>query len=125
MKKALAILLVLVMALTLVACGKDLQADGVEKGFTVEVTHRDGTSKVFEYVSDQPYLGPVLLEAGLIAGKQDQYGLVISAVDGETAVYETDGAYWALFVGEEYALQGIDTTPITEGGVYKLVYTKA
>ena len=58
-------------------------------------------------------------------GNDGPYGLEITEVDGEKAVYTEDGAYWAVYVGEEYALSGIDTTPITEGGVYKLVYTLA
>ena len=44
-------------------------------------------------------------------------------VDGEDAVYEEDGAYWALYEGEEYAQQGVDATPATDGGRYGLVYT--
>ena len=48
----------------------------------------------------------------------------IHTVDGIRAVY-SEGAYWAIYEGEEYAMQGIDTTPIVDGGVYKLVYTLA
>ena len=49
----------------------------------------------------------------------------ITHVDGVQAIYNTDKAYWAVYEGEEYALQGIDTTPVVAGGIYKLVYTKA
>lgn len=95
------------------------------KSFTVTVVHADGTSKDFEYRSAEEYLGPVLQMDGLIEGEDGPYGLNITKVDGETAVYETDQAYWALYEGEAYANQGIDTTPIVDGGVYKLVYTPA
>ncbi len=93
------------------------------KSFTVTVVHADGTSKDFTYKSAEEYLGPVLEMDGLIVGEEGPYGLNITKVDGESAVYETDKAYWALYEGEGYANQGIDTTPITDGGVYKLVYT--
>ena len=92
---------------------------------TVTVVHADGSSKEFTYETDQEFVGPVLVAAGLIQGNEGPYGLEITHVDGEQAIYDTDKAYWALYEGEEYALQGIDTTPVVDGGVYKLVYTGA
>ena len=94
------------------------------KTFTVEVVHSDGSSKTFTYHTDEEYLGPVLLAEGLIAGEESQYGLTVITVDGEDAVWESDGAYWALFVGEEYGTTGVDTTPVNDGDSFKLVYTK-
>jgi len=93
------------------------------KEITVTVVHKDASEKVFTYRTDEEFLGPVILGEGLVVGENGPYGLMISAVDGETAVYETDGAYWALFVGEEYAMSGADTTPIADGDAFKLVYT--
>ncbi|MBR4863174.1 MAG: hypothetical protein IKU07_01255 [Oscillospiraceae bacterium] len=125
MKKFLALALSLVMLLTLAACGaKPAENDGAMKSFSVTVVHADGTEKVFAYESAETNVGPVLEAAGLIKGNAGPYGMEITEVDGETAIYSTDGAYWAVYVGEEYAMSGIDTTPITDGGVYKLVYTR-
>ena len=125
MKKILALALSLVMLLALAACGaKPAENDGAVKSFSVTVVHADGTEKVFEYESAETNVGPVLEAAGLIKGNAGPYGMEITEVDGETAVYNTDGAYWAVYVGEEYAMSGIDTTPITDGGVSKLVYTR-
>ncbi len=131
MKKWFAILLAVVMLLSLCACGtKDTQettgqAADTMKTFTVTVVYADGSSKDFQYESDQEFVGPVLQADGLIEGNMGPYGLEISKVDGVKAVYTEDGAYWAVYEGEEYAMQGIDTTPIVDGGVYKLVYTPA
>lgn len=93
------------------------------KTITVTVVHKDGTSKDFTYHTDEEFLGPVLLSEGLVEGEEGPYGLAISAVDGEGAVWETDKAYWALFVGEDYATTGADSTPIADGDTFKLVYT--
>lgn len=93
------------------------------KSFTVEVVHKDGSSKTFTYNSDAWYLGEVLLDEGLIQGETSQFGMYIITVDGEDAIYEKDNSYWALYEGEEYAQQGIDKTPITDGGKFSLVYT--
>lgn len=93
------------------------------KAITVTVVHKDGTSKDFTYQTDEEYLGPVLLTEGLVVGENGPYGLMISAVDGETADWNVDQSYWALYIGEEYATSGADTTPIADGDTFKLVYT--
>ena len=129
MKKLLAMILCAVLLLSLAACGakqEEAPATGGEKvSFTVIVVHKDGRSKTFTYETNEQYVGPVLTADGLLKGNAGPYGLEITEVDGEKAVYSEDGAYWAVYEGEEYALQGIDTTPVKEGQVYKLVWTAA
>ena len=93
------------------------------KSFTVTVVHKDGTRKEFFYTSDKEYLGAALQETGLLEGEEGPYGLMISTVDGELADWNVDQGYWALYIGEEYATTGIDTTPIHNGDVFSLEYT--
>lgn len=93
------------------------------KAFTVEVVHADGSSKTFTYRTDAEYLGEVLLAEGLLKGEEGPYGLTIHEVDGERAVWEENGAYWAIYVNGEYGSNGVDTTPIHDGDVFKLEYT--
>ena len=93
------------------------------KTITVTVVHRDGSEKVFTYHTAEEFLGPVILGEGLVEGEEGPYGLMINAVDGETASWDANQSYWALFVGEEYATSGADTTPIYDGDAFKLVYT--
>lgn len=120
---AAAVLVVVMAAMAaLYAFTRPAAAEGA-KTITVEVVHKDGTEKAFTYHTDAEYLGEVLLAEGLIAGEDSQFGLYIITVDGEDAVYEEDGAYWALYEGEEYAQQGVDATPAADGGRYGLVYT--
>ena len=94
-----------------------------EKHFTVTVVHKDGSEKEFTYDTDEEYLGTVLQAEGLIQGEQGPYGLMISTVDGELADWNVDQGYWALYIGEEYATTGIDTTPIHDGDAFTLEYT--
>lgn len=93
------------------------------KTVTVEVIHKDESARSFTYETTAEYLGELLLAEGLIQGEQGPYGLYITQVDGEQAVYETDGAYWALYQGGGYASTGVDQTPIADGDVFSLVYT--
>lgn len=99
------------------------QAEEGQKHFTVTVVHKDGTEKEFTYDTNEEYLGTVLQAEGLIEGEEGPYGLMISTVDGELADWNVDQGYWALYIGEEYAVTGIDTTPIQDGAVYSLEYT--
>ena len=56
------------------------------KTITVEVVHKDESSKTFTYHTDVEYLGEVLQSEGLVKGEQGDYGLYMTEVDGETAV---------------------------------------
>ena len=93
------------------------------KTFTVEVVHADGGSKTFTYHTDEEFLGVVLEAEGLIKGEMGPYGLTIFEVDGERAVWEENGAYWAIFINGEYGMTGVDTTPVNDGDAFKLEYT--
>ena len=116
----------------IVVSGMALGIDGIAscaaiaaggKTVAVEVVHGDGSTKTETYATDYEYLGELLLENGLIEGEDGPYGLYIKTVDGETADYSVDKAYWALFEGEDYATQGIDLTVIEDGDTFRLVYT--
>lgn len=119
---AVALVAVIAVLLGVYAATRPETAAG-SKSFTVTVVHADGTAKDFSYSTDEEYLGPVLLAEGLIEGEEGPYGLTVYTVDGEDAIWEEDGAYWALFVGEEYGTTGVDTTPVYDGSTFKLVYT--
>ena len=92
------------------------------KTITVTVIHKDKTEKTFTYHTDEEKLDKVLLAEGLIEGYTDTYGFVVEKVDGEAAIWETDSAYWSLYIGQEYATTGISTTPVYDGSDFRLVY---
>ena len=93
------------------------------KTFTVTVVHSDGTSKEFTCHTDAEKLDAALLAEGLIAGEEGPYGLTVITVDGEDAVWDTDNAYWCIWIGEEMAVTGISEIPVYDGSVFKLEYT--
>ena len=117
------ILFVLMAALALcfVSCGGD-EGTGEAVTFTLTVVGPDGTATDHEITSDAANLGDALLAEGIVEGDNGDYGLYITAVDGITADFNADGAYWSLYIGEEYAMTGVSDTPIAEGDVFKLVY---
>ena len=96
-----------------------------QKNVTVLIVYEDGTEKKLEYSTDCEYLSELLLEKELVTGYESQeYGFTIESVDGITLDWAVDGAYWALYEGEEYATTSAAGIVLTEGGVYKLVYEK-
>ena len=46
--------------------------------------------------------------------------MYIKSVLGQVLDYETDGMYWAFYVNGEYAMTGVDQTPIQPGTAYLL-----
>lgn len=92
------------------------------KTITVTVVHQNKTEKTFTYKTDADYLGDVLYAEGLIKAESIDDGM-FNIVDGEKADWNENKSYWSLYVGEEYAMQGVETTPIRDGDSFKLVYT--
>ena len=93
------------------------------KHIVVEVVHSDGSEKEFAYDTEAGYLGELLKEEGLISGTEDQYGIFVDTVDGETAVWEENGAWWSLSCNGEAAQTGVDQTVVEDGAVYTWSYT--
>ncbi len=101
------------------------QAQEGSKQVTIQIVYADGTSKSHEYKTDAEFLSQLLLEKELVTGyTSEEFGFTIESVDGITLDWSKDGAYWALYVGEEYATVSAAGIALTDGGVYKLVYEK-
>ena len=96
--------------------GKVYGAGSTEFTFTVVDTEGNETQATIK--TDKATVGEALLELGLIAGEDGDYGLYVKTVNGTTLDYDTDGKYWAFYVDGEYALTGVDSTEITAGSVY-------
>ena len=94
-----------------------------EKIITVEVVHKDGSEKSFDFQTDHEYLGAFLVEINLISGTESQFGIFVNTVDGETADYATDGSWWQLLCDGEAAQTGADSIVLEDGATYTWVYT--
>ena len=99
------------------------EAEAGTKNVTVVIVHKDGTQKELNFTTDHENLAALLLEKELVTGyESEEYGFTIESVDGVTADWAVDGAYWALYEGEEYAVTSAAGILLTDGGVYKLIY---
>lgn len=86
--------------------------------FAFVVVDADGSETVFEIHTDKEMVGEALLELGLIAGEDGDYGLYVKEVNSITVDYNVDGTYWAFYVNGDYAISGVDTTAIEAGASY-------
>lgn len=119
---AAAVLVILAVVLSVVYFTARPGTEAGGKTIHVTVVHADGSEKLFQYHTDEEYLGPVLVTEGLVEGENGPYGLTIYAVDGEKADWNENQSYWALYVGEDYASTGADFTPVKDGDSFRLVY---
>lgn len=99
------------------------------KEYTLEVVNDVGETTTYTGHTDQEFLRPALeelqeAEAFTIEGEESEYGLFVKTVNGVTADFAADGAYWALYVNGEYSNYGVDSQPVTDGDTYALRYEK-
>lgn len=95
------------------------------KSITIEVIDNQGESKVYETKTDAEFLRQAMEETkGLeVSGTESEYGLTIITVNGVTADFNVDSAYWSIMVNGEYGMYGADSQPVTDGDEFQLVYT--
>lgn len=133
MKKILSLLLCFVLVLSLAACGtSDSQqeftpvTDGETIGegaktFPLEITDKDGNTVHVTVNTDEETVGAALVALNLVEGEDSDFGLYVKTVNGITADYDVDGTYWAFYINGEYAMTGVDQTPIVDGETYTLM----
>ena len=75
------------------------------KNVTVVIVYEDGSEKKLEFYTAAEYLSELLVAENLAEGyESDEYGFTITGVDGIVLDWNTDGAYWALYEGDTYAV---------------------
>ncbi len=135
-RSVLSLVLVAAMVLMFAGCGQNQvqenpetssnQHETQEKVFTFEVIDLDGTKKEFKVqYYEEKTVGEALVNEKLISGETGQFGLMVDTVNGIKYNYNEDGAYWAFHINGEYAMTGVDATPIKDSEVYSFVATKA
>lgn len=102
----------------------EVSKEAVMKSVTVEVVNDKGESKVYDIKSDAATLYDAIkaTEGLTLEGNVGDYGFYITAVNGVTADFDKDKAYWAFYVNGEYGQTSVDTQPIANGDTFKLVY---
>lgn len=121
------ILVVLLAAFAVIYAVFGPKAAQGSKEYILKVVDDNGETTEYTGHTDAEYLRGALEELEkaddlTIEGEESDYGLFIDTVNGVTADYSKDKAYWALYVNGEYGNYGVDSQPLTDGDIYSLVY---
>lgn len=97
------------------------------KTYSLEVVDDKEETTTYEGKTDAEYLRDLmeeLAEKGDFSyeGEDGQYGLYIQTVNGLTADFSQNGAYWAIYVNGEYGQYSADQQPVEDGDAFRLVY---
>lgn len=95
-----------------------------ETQFTFVVADIDGNEKTFTINTNETTVGAALVNIGIIAGDESEYGLYVKSVNGVTADWNVDQTYWAFYIDGEYAMTGVDATEVVAGSTYKFAISK-
>ena len=128
----LCVLLAAALAMGTLGCSKAPEAteptavvmvDGAALGtgavsFTFTVVNGEGKETTVTISTDKETVGEALTDLGLVSGEDSEYGLMVDTVNGETWSYAETGKYWAFYIDGEYAMTGVDSTPVTAGANY-------
>ena len=123
----LALLMICSMCIFTVSCGEtnekmlyteDTTLGTGAKTITFNVEHLDGTKIKFTIKTDKTILADALIEHGLIEGERGKFGIYVKKVNGITRDFNKDKTYWALYIGDTYAMTGVSSVEITEGTEY-------
>ncbi len=122
---AILVLVAVIFAAVYMIAGPKAQAGS--KSYTLEVVDDNGETETYEGTTDAEYLRDVMDELAQegdfsYEGTEGDYGLYIDTVNGLTADYNTDGAYWSIYVNGEYGQYSADLQPVADGDVFRLAY---
>jgi flagellar basal body-associated protein FliL len=95
------------------------------KNITIEVIDNEEQTTSYDVSTDAEYLRQAMEESGMeFSGTEsEEYGMMVETVNGVTADYDADQAYWAFYVDGEYCNYGIDSQPVEDGQDYQIIYT--
>ncbi len=137
-KSIICVTLSLVFILCLVSCTSKVDASGLWENATylkdtklgkgettveVEVKVED-QSVTFTIKTDKKTLGDALIEHDIIAGEDGPYGLYVKTVNGMTLDEKAGNYYWAFYKDGEYLMTGVESTEISDGEHYEIVYER-
>ena len=119
---ALIVLAALILGAALLYKAFAPAAQAGAKHIEIEVVHADGGSRDFSLDTDAETLRAALDELGIVEGDEGEYGLYVTAVDGESADANAQ-EWWCFTKGGEMLMTSVDNTMIQDGEHYEATFT--
>ncbi len=89
-----------------------------DKTITIVIDHKVGEDKTLTIKTDADYLRGALEQEELVEGTDSDFGLWVTAIDGEKAD-EAKQQWWGYTKSGAYVETGVDQTPIKDGDSFE------
>ncbi len=96
-----------------------------EKAVTIQILDDKKNLSSYEINTNAEYLRQAMEQCqGLtFIGSEGPYGLMLHTINGITAEYDKNQAWWSIYVNDELGNYGIDQQPVADGDIFRLEYT--
>ena len=89
-----------------------------DKTITISIDHKVGEDKTLTIKTDADYLRGALEQEDLVEGTDSDFGLWVTAIDGEKAD-EAKQQWWGYTKSGAYVETGVDQTPVKDGDSFE------
>ncbi len=95
------------------------------KEITIEVTDHAQKNTTYVVHTDAEYLIDAMKDTPKLtfSGYEGAYGLTLISINGVSADWEKDNAFWCIYVNGEQGTYGVDTQPVNDGDTFRFAYT--
>lgn len=95
------------------------------KAITIEVVDNAQETASYSFRTDAEYLIDAMKEAPkfTFSGSEGPYGLTLLTINGITADWEKDNAFWCVYVNDTMGNYGVESQPVNDGDTFRFVYT--
>lgn len=98
------------------------------KNITIDVVYDNGTKEHYQVTTETHFLLEAIhsIPDLKVEGTQsEEFGLMVTTINGKEADYQKDHAYWSLLLDGEPCSYGVSQQPIKDGERYTFQYTPA
>ena len=101
------------------------QATEGAKSIMIEIEDNTQTTYTYMVHTDAEYLIDAMKDIPKLtfSGYESAYGLTLISINGVSADWEKDNAFWCIYVNGEQGNYGVDTQPVNDGDYFKFEYT--
>lgn len=95
------------------------------KSIMIEVEDNAQTTYTYMVHTDAEYLIDAMKDAKKLtfSGYEGPYGLTLTTINGVTADWNKNNAFWSIYVNGEQGNYGVDTQSVNDGDYFKFEYT--
>lgn len=98
------------------------------KNISIEVAYENGIKEHYQITTEAHFLLEAINsipELEVTGTTSDEFGLMVTTINGTRADYQKDQAYWAILLDGEPCSYGVSMQPIKDKETYTFQYTTA